>query len=89
MRKVSFLFSMSMLFCLPIFSQFVIGSSAIFHMKSGSTVYINGLTLQPTSNITLTNNNFGKSLYPNDGYYNGNIDDFRIYDYFLSIINKY
>jgi hypothetical protein len=25
-------------------------------------------------------NNFGRSLFTNDGYYDGNIDDFRIYD---------
>jgi len=61
MRKIPFLFSICILFCLPIFSQFVVGPSAIFHMKSGSTVYINGLTLQPTSNITLTNTSLLKN----------------------------
>ena len=31
------------------------------------------------------NNFFGRSLFASDGYLSGNIDDFRIYDYVLSL----
>ena len=57
------------------------------------TIYIDGViaTFQQTlptntniENITFSNNFFGRSLFPTDGYYNGNVDDFRIYDYVLS-----
>ena len=56
------------------------------------TIYIDGViasftTATPTNtnieNITFNNNFFGKSAFP-DGYYNGNVDDFRIYNYVLS-----
>ena len=57
------------------------------------TIYIDGViasltTALPTNtnieNITFNNNFFGKSGFNSDGYYNGNVDDFRIYDYVLS-----
>jgi len=57
------------------------------------TIYIDGViasftTATPTNinieNITFNHNFFGKSGFPADGYYNGNVDDFRIYDYILS-----
>jgi hypothetical protein len=35
-------------------------------------------------NITFTNNTLGKSLYSSDGYFSGNIDDFRIYNFVLT-----
>lgn len=57
------------------------------------TIYIDGIipSFQQTlptncniENITFTANYFGKSGVNGDGYFSGNIDDFRIYDYILT-----
>ena len=41
-------------------------------------------TLTPSSLGNTTNNWLGRSQYPADAYFNGALDDFRIYDYALS-----
>ena len=56
-------------------------------------IYIDGVIASftatlPTNinieNITFTNNLLGKSLISSDGYFSGNIDDFRIYNFVLT-----
>jgi len=56
-------------------------------------IYIDGVIASftaslPTNinieNVNFTSNSLGKSLINGDGYYDGNIDDFRIYDFVLS-----
>ena len=54
-------------------------------------LYINGVNkyngstnLYPSVSVTLSNCYLGRSNWANDGYYNGNIDEFRIYDSVLS-----
>jgi len=56
-------------------------------------IYIDGVIASftatlPTNinieNITFTNNLLGKSLISGDGYFSGNIDDFRIYNFVLT-----
>ncbi len=54
MRKLLLLIIIS-IFSVTTFAQLYVGPSAIFHMQSGSTVHVSGLTLQPSSAITLTN----------------------------------
>ena len=56
-------------------------------------IYIDGVIASftaslPTNinieNVNFTSNSLGKSLINGDGYYDGNIDDFRIYNFVLS-----
>jgi len=57
-----------------------------------NTLYLDGAvvatntaaTLTPSSLGNTTNNWLGRSQYTADGYFNGALDDFRIYDYALS-----
>jgi len=44
----------------------------------------NSATLNPQALGTTTNNWIGRSQYSADAYFNGSVDDFRIYDYALS-----
>jgi hypothetical protein len=53
-RKLLLLIFIS-IFSVTTFAQLYVGPSAIFRMQSGSTVHVSGLTLQPTTAITLTN----------------------------------
>jgi hypothetical protein len=59
---------------------------------ASNTLYLDGVavatntaaTLSPSSLGNTTNNWLGRSQYPADAYFNGALDDFRIYDYALT-----
>jgi hypothetical protein len=65
---------------------------AIVLGASGATLYVNGIAVGTNANITLRpadlgtplNYYIGRSQFSSDPYFNGRIDDFRIYDRTLS-----
>lgn len=49
-----------LLFGKPIFAQFTVGSTETFYTKNGETLFIDGLTLYPSLDFTITDNSLQK-----------------------------
>ena len=63
----------------------VVISSGNMQLYLDGVMAISGSTLVVPSDLGQTSSNWlGRSQYSGDGYFNGSLDDFRIYDYVLS-----
>jgi hypothetical protein len=59
-------------------------SAIIIYLDGENIASASGAMLNPSSLGNTANNWLGRSHDPEDGYYMGSLDDFRIYDYVLS-----
>lgn len=76
MRHILHLFLFSLIAIAPLQAQFTAGSTGLF-IKSGTDVFIDNLTLQPSADLTITNNALTVDHEPIPGSPTGSIE--RVY----------